>query len=86
MLVNAANKRKMTQMQTQTQERISSVFKNVPYTRFKPFYKSIIPLKIYQTWHTKKLPPKMFFFHCVSEITFLEFIFIFFIDKKNNKM
>ena len=59
MLVNAANKRKMTQMQTQTQERISSVFKNVPYTRFKPFYKSIIPLKIYQTWHTKNLLPKM---------------------------
>lgn len=27
---------------------------------FKENYKSIIPLKIYQTWHTKILPPKMF--------------------------
>ena len=26
----------------------------------KQNYNSIIPLNIYQTWHTKKLPPKMF--------------------------
>lgn len=32
---------------------------NRPYTFFKSYYKSIIPLKIYQTWATKDLPPKM---------------------------
>jgi mannosyltransferase OCH1-like enzyme len=32
---------------------------NRPYTFFKPYYNSIIPLKIYQTWVTKDLPPKM---------------------------
>jgi mannosyltransferase OCH1-like enzyme len=32
---------------------------NKPYTFFKPYYNSIIPLKIYQTWATKELPPKM---------------------------
>jgi mannosyltransferase OCH1-like enzyme len=32
---------------------------NKPYTFFKPYYNSIIPLKIYQTWYTKNLPPKM---------------------------
>lgn len=32
---------------------------NQPYTFFKPCYNSIIPLKIYQTWYTKDLPPKM---------------------------
>ncbi len=32
---------------------------NQPYSFFKPYYKSIIPLKIYQTWYTKDLPPKM---------------------------
>jgi len=32
---------------------------NQPYTFFKPYYNSIIPLKIFQTWHTKDLPPKM---------------------------
>lgn len=30
-----------------------------PYKFFKPYYNSIIPLKIYQTWYTKVLPPKM---------------------------
>ena len=30
-----------------------------PYTFLKPYYKSIIPLKIFQTWHSKDLPPKM---------------------------
>ena len=25
----------------------------------KPNYKSVVPLKIFQTWHTKNLPPKM---------------------------
>lgn len=29
------------------------------YTFFKSHYNSIIPLTIYQTWHTKNLPPKM---------------------------
>jgi mannosyltransferase OCH1-like enzyme len=33
--------------------------KHLPYKFFKPCYKSIIPLKIFQTWHTKDLPPKM---------------------------
>jgi len=32
---------------------------NQPYTFFKPYYNSIIPLKIFQTWHTKDLPSKM---------------------------
>ena len=32
---------------------------NQPYIFFKPYYNSIIPLKIYQTWYTKDLPPKM---------------------------
>jgi mannosyltransferase OCH1-like enzyme len=30
-----------------------------PYTFFKRYYNSVIPLKIYQTWITKNLPPKM---------------------------
>lgn len=32
---------------------------NLPYRFFKPYYDSVIPLKIYQTWATKNLPPKM---------------------------
>lgn len=32
---------------------------NQPYTFFKRSYKPVIPLDIYQTWHTKDLPPKM---------------------------
>jgi mannosyltransferase OCH1-like enzyme len=32
---------------------------NKPYNFFKPYYNSIIPLKIYQTWYTKDLPIKM---------------------------
>ena len=32
---------------------------NIPYRFFKPYYNSVIPLKIYQTWITKDLPPKM---------------------------
>ena len=31
---------------------------NIPY-KIKPSYKTIIPLNIYQTWHTKELPSKM---------------------------
>ena len=31
----------------------------IPYP-LKQHYNPIIPLNIYQTWHTKKLPPKMF--------------------------
>ena len=30
-----------------------------PYNLFKREYNSIMPLKIYQTWYTKNLPPKM---------------------------
>jgi mannosyltransferase OCH1-like enzyme len=30
-----------------------------PYTFFKQYYNPIIPLKIFQTWHNKDLPPKM---------------------------
>lgn len=30
-----------------------------PYTFFKSYYNSVIPLKIYQTWTTKDLPLKM---------------------------
>jgi hypothetical protein len=30
-----------------------------PYIFFKQSYNPIIPLKIFQTWHTKNLPPKM---------------------------
>ena len=32
---------------------------NKQYRFFKPCYNSVIPLKIYQTWYTKDLPPKM---------------------------
>jgi mannosyltransferase OCH1-like enzyme len=32
---------------------------NRPYYTTKTTYNSIIPLKIYQTWYTKNLPPKM---------------------------
>lgn len=32
---------------------------NRPYTFFKSYYNSVIPLKIYQTWPTKNLPLKM---------------------------
>ena len=32
---------------------------NKPYTFFKENYKQVIPLNIYQTWHTKDLPQKM---------------------------
>ena len=32
---------------------------NIPYTHFKENYHQVIPLDIYQTWHTKNLPPKM---------------------------
>ena len=31
-----------------------------PTYPIKETYNSIIPLNIFQTWHTKKLPPKMF--------------------------
>ena len=40
-------------------EKIKLIMYNQPYTFFKPYYNSIIPLKIYQTWYTKNLPPKM---------------------------
>ena len=32
---------------------------NKKYTHFKNHYKPIMPLTIFQTWHTKNLPPKM---------------------------
>jgi len=32
---------------------------NQPYNLFKNEYHPIMPLKIFQTWHTKNLPPKM---------------------------
>ena len=32
---------------------------NRPYNFLKPSYNSVIPLKIFQTWHSKDLPPKM---------------------------
>jgi len=32
---------------------------NKPYPYLKPFYNTVIPLKIYQTWYTKNLLPKM---------------------------
>ena len=34
-------------------------FLNKKYTHFKNNYNPIMPLKIFQTWHTKNLPPKM---------------------------
>jgi len=41
-------------------EKNNSFYKfNHLYTYFKPDYKSIIPLVIYQTWYTKDLPTKM---------------------------
>ena len=32
---------------------------NGAYLFFKPDYNPVIPMDIYQTWHTKDLPPKM---------------------------
>ena len=45
----------------QKEQKDKLIFKlyNRPYTFFKSDYKPIMPLKIYQTWHTKQLPPKM---------------------------
>jgi mannosyltransferase OCH1-like enzyme len=37
----------------------------IPYP-IKPYYNSVIPLNIFQTWHTKTLPPLMF--HAVNKI------------------
>ena len=51
MLLNNANKN--------LEDKIWNVKKKQPYNKFKPFYNSVIPLKIYQTWYTKDLPPKM---------------------------
>ena len=39
---------------------------NRPYTFFKNFYNPVVPLKIYQTWYTKDLPPYMS--RCVESI------------------
>jgi len=39
-------------------ERLLKMY-NRPFIYFKPHYNSVIPLKIYQTWKTKDLPPKM---------------------------
>jgi mannosyltransferase OCH1-like enzyme len=38
---------------------IKTYIYNKPYTFFKNDYNCIIPLKIFQTWYTKDLPPKM---------------------------
>jgi len=40
-------------------ELLSFKLLNRPYTFFKQKYNSVIPLKIFQTWNTKNLPPKM---------------------------
>ena len=52
-----------TQKENNNKKRIlkkySSKIYNQPYIFFKPFYNSIIPLDIYQTWFTKDLPQKM---------------------------
>ena len=50
------NKRKQN---TDIKDELIYKIYNQPYTFFKSYYKSIIPLKIFQTWHTKDLPQKM---------------------------
>ena len=40
-------------------QKILNKIYNRPYTFFKPYYNSVIPFKIYQTWVTKELPKKM---------------------------
>jgi mannosyltransferase OCH1-like enzyme len=61
MLINARQK-KLKLKQLQKQKLIDSIkFKlySLPYTLSKNYYNPVVPLKIYQTWYTKDLPPKM---------------------------
>ena len=47
-------------MKFQIQNKISFLKKKVQRSSLiKPFYNSVIPLHIFQTWHTKNLPPNM---------------------------
>ena len=38
---------------------LKKMYDQMMYKIYKPYYNSVIPLKIYQTWTTKHLPPKM---------------------------
>ena len=56
MLLNNANKILENKI---LENKIWDIKKKQPYNKLKSFYNSTIPLKIYQTWYTKDLPPKM---------------------------
>ena len=56
MLKNAKSKKQIVK---ENNDNKKFILYNRPYTFFKPNYNSIIPLKIFQTWYTKDLPPKM---------------------------
>ena len=47
------------QLKKEQQEQSKFKLYNSPYIFFKSYYNPIMPLKIYQTWYTKNLPPKM---------------------------
>lgn len=62
-------------LREEKRQRINSIIKvininrkfKIPYP-MKPYYNNIIPLNIYQTWHTKSLPPYMS--RAISKIKF----------------
>ena len=58
-MLNYNNNLKTKPKNNNTVEKILLKIYTQPYTSFKEFYNSIIPLKIFQTWHTKDLPDKM---------------------------
>ena len=52
------NGKSYEQLKKEQKDKLTFKLYNTPYT-CKSDYKPIIPLKIFQTWHTKNLPPKM---------------------------
>lgn len=57
MLLN--DKRKKYEEDIKKRKIIQNIIYNQPYIFFKPDYNPIVPLKIFQTWYIKDLPPKM---------------------------
>jgi mannosyltransferase OCH1-like enzyme len=54
--------KKIQEQQEQKQQSLDTIkFKlfSMPYALSKNYYTPVVPLKIYQTWRTKDLPPKM---------------------------